>query len=83
VGSEGTLAFVSEATYHTVEELPSKASALVLYPTIKDACDAIQLLAQHKDVVSSAELLDRASLRRKQGRVPVELKTLGDELPPS
>jgi len=81
VGSEGTLAFVSEVTYHTVEELPHKASALVLFPSIKDACDAIQLLAQHKDVVSSAELLDRASLRSVENKagVPAELKTLGDE----
>ncbi|WP_293763989.1 FAD-binding and (Fe-S)-binding domain-containing protein [uncultured Aquitalea sp.] len=81
VGSEGTLAFVSEVVYHTVEDHPCKASALVLYPTIKDACDAISLLAHHKDIVSSAELLDRASLRSVENKagVPAELKTLGED----
>ena len=81
VGSEGTLAFVSEVTYRTVIEHPHKASALVFYPTIKTACDAIQILAQHKDTVSSAELLDRASLKSVENKagVPEFIKTLGDD----
>ncbi|MGL6046231.1 MAG: FAD-linked oxidase C-terminal domain-containing protein, partial [Vogesella sp.] len=81
VGSEGTLAFVSEVTYHTVVEHPHKASALVFYPDIKAACDAIQILAQHKDVVSSAELLDRASLKSVENKagVPDFIKTLGPD----
>jgi D-lactate dehydrogenase len=81
VGSEGTLAFVSEVTYHTVVEHPHKASALVFYPDIKAACDAIQILAQHKDVVSSAELLDRASLTSVENKagVPEFIKTLGPD----
>ncbi len=81
VGSEGTLAFVSEVTYHTVVEHPHKASALVFYPDIKAACDAIQILAQHKDVVSSAELLDRASLKSVENKagVPDFIKSLGPD----
>ncbi|MBI3146829.1 MAG: FAD-binding oxidoreductase [Pseudogulbenkiania sp.] len=81
VGSEGTLAFVSEVTYHTVVEHPHKASALVFYPTIKAACDTVQLLAQHKDVVAAAELLDRASLRSVENKsgVPALIKTLSGD----
>ncbi|BAK75602.1 FAD linked oxidase domain protein [Pseudogulbenkiania sp. NH8B] len=81
VGSEGTLAFVSEVTYHTVVEHPHKASALVFYPTIKAACDAVQVLAQHKDVVAAAELLDRASLRSVENKagVPALIKTLSED----
>jgi D-lactate dehydrogenase len=33
IGSEGTLGFISEITYHTVPEDPHKASALVLFDT--------------------------------------------------
>lgn len=81
VGSEGTLAFVSEVVYHTVPEHAHKASALVLYPTIKAACDAIQVLALHKDRVAAAELLDRASLRSVEDKagVPATLRTLPPE----
>ncbi|WP_234985861.1 FAD-binding and (Fe-S)-binding domain-containing protein [Pseudogulbenkiania subflava] len=81
VGSEGTLAFVSEVIYHTVVEHPHKASALVFYPTIKAACDAVQVLAQHKDVVAAAELLDRASLRSVENKagVPELIKTLSED----
>ncbi|KMJ52991.1 4Fe-4S ferredoxin [Vogesella sp. EB] len=81
VGSEGTLAFVSEVTYHSVVEHPHKASALVFYDSIKAACDAIAILAQHKDVVSSAELLDRASLKSVENKagVPEFIKTLGPD----
>ena len=81
VGSEGTLAFVSEVTYHSVVEHPHKASALVFYDSIKAACDAIAILAQHKDVVSSAELLDRASLKSVENKagVPDFIKTLGPD----
>ncbi|SCK04875.1 FAD-binding and (Fe-S)-binding domain-containing protein [Vogesella sp. LIG4] len=81
VGSEGTLGFVAEVTYHTVEEQLHKASALVFYPDIKAACDAVQLLAQHKDVVSSAELLDRASLRSVENKagVPAFIRELGPD----
>jgi D-lactate dehydrogenase len=38
IGSEGTLAFVSRATYNTVPEYNHKASAFIMFPTIEDAC---------------------------------------------
>ncbi|MCL6263699.1 FAD-binding and (Fe-S)-binding domain-containing protein [Craterilacuibacter sp. RT1T] len=80
VGSEGTLAFVSEVVYHTVPDWAHKASALVFYPDIGTACQAIALLAQHKDQVAAAELLDRASLRSVQDKagVPALIRSLPD-----
>lgn len=60
VGSEGTLGFISEVTYHTVTEHAHKATALIVFPTIRDACEATILLRQQP--VSAVELMDNASL---------------------
>jgi D-lactate dehydrogenase len=80
VGSEGTLGFISDVVYRTVEEHPSKASALILYPDIKTACQAIPIL--QKQPVSAAELMDRAALRSVEGRdgMPEYLKLLGPDV---
>lgn len=44
VGSEGTLGFVSRATYNTVPEWPHKASAFIIFPDIMSACRAASVL---------------------------------------
>ncbi len=78
VGSEGTLGFISEVTYRTVEEHAHSASALILFPDIGMACRATIRLKTGP--VSAVELIDRASLRsveEKEG-MPDYLKTLGD-----
>jgi D-lactate dehydrogenase len=79
VGSEGTLAFISEVTFRTVEEQAHKASALVLYPDIEHAARAVQRL--DRQVVAAAEIMDRASLRSVEGRpgMPAGLAGLGPE----
>ncbi|WP_096703834.1 FAD-binding and (Fe-S)-binding domain-containing protein [Magnetospirillum sp. 15-1] len=61
IGSEGTLGFIAEITYRTVAEHAHKASALLLFPDIAEACRAVALLKQAP--VSAVELMDRASLR--------------------
>jgi len=61
IGSEGTLGFIAEVTYRTVEEHPHKASALLLFPDIGQACRATTRLKAGP--VSAVELMDRASLR--------------------
>ena len=79
VGSEGTLAFISEVTFATVEEQAHKASALVLYPDIEQAARAVQQL--DRQVVAAAEIMDRASLRSVEGRpgMPPGLAALGPQ----
>ena len=62
IGSEGTLGFIAEITYRTVEELPFKASAMIIFPDIEKACNAVSLLKLEPSV-STAELIDRAGLR--------------------
>jgi len=44
IGSEGTLGFISQITYHTILELPNKATSLILFPDVKTACSTIPLL---------------------------------------
>lgn len=76
VGSEGTLGFIAEVTFETVEEHAHKASALVLFPDVETAARATQRLAGGP--VSAAELMDRASLRSVEDRpgLPPVLRTL-------
>jgi D-lactate dehydrogenase len=66
IGSEGTLGFISEITYHTVVEHPCKASALMLFPDIENACTAAAILREQ--AVAAAELMDRAALRSVEGK---------------
>jgi len=62
IGSEGTLGFVSRATYNTVPEWPHKASAFVVFPDVRAACKAAAVL-RRETAVDAVELFDRASLR--------------------
>ncbi len=66
VGSEGTLAFVNEVTYHTVEEAKFKASAMAVFFSMDDAASAIPLIIG--DSVAAAELLDWASIKSVTGK---------------
>lgn len=64
VGSEGTLAFMSQVTMKTLP-LPSKeASATVYFGTIREAAEAVVALKKEIDpaVLDAAELLDKRSL---------------------
>ena len=74
VGSEGTLAFLSEVTMKTLHDYPFRASAMVYFLTMKESCEAVvamkKLRAGDEDlkmsaeqlVVKSAEMLDYKSL---------------------
>ncbi len=76
IGSEGTLGFISDVVYRTVDEHRHKASALLFYPDIKTACQAIPIL--RKQPVAAAELIDRAGLRSVENKegMPDFLKEL-------
>ena len=79
IGSEGTLGFISRITYRTVVEDPCKASALVFFPTIESACQAVIRLKSTP--VSAVELLDRPALRSVEDKpgLPPVMRSLGDE----
>lgn len=60
VGSEGTLAFLSEITVNTSHLYPCSASAMLYFSDLKEACKAV--VAMKKGPVFGAELLDKKSL---------------------
>tara|TARA_Y100000294_G_scaffold58043_1_gene54896 strand:+ start:8830 stop:11685 length:2856 start_codon:yes stop_codon:yes gene_type:complete len=79
IGSEGTLGFIAEITYRTVEEHPHKASALIFFPDVKTACDAVAILKC--EPVAAVELMDRAAIHsvETQPGMPDHLKELSED----
>ncbi len=78
IGSEGTLGFISQVSVNTVDELPNKATSLMLFENIETACRAIPIF---KDLpVDAAEIMDRAALRSVEDKpgMPPHLKTLNE-----
>ena len=81
VGSEGTLAFLSQVTMKTEYDYPCKASAMLYFKTIKEACRAVVAMKKLTDgngewTVKGAELLDWKSLASVSD--PVFLKYKGE-----
>ncbi len=64
VGTEGTLGLVLDATVRLVEDAPARALAVLGYPTMADAADAVPSLLEHPLV--ACEGLDQ----RIAGMVP-------------
>jgi D-lactate dehydrogenase len=79
IGSEGTLGFISRVTYQTVVEDPFKASALVFFPDIRTACEAVIRLKPQP--VSAVELLDRPALHSVENKpgLPPVIRALGEQ----
>lgn len=67
IGSEGTLGFVSEIVYNTVEDVPYKGCGLMFFKTLNDASLAVVALANMgRDKVVAAEMMDYQSLKAVQ-----------------
>lgn len=79
IGSEGTLAFISDITYHTVIDEKYKECALMLFESIEMACETIPFLKNSP--VAAVELLDRDSLRSVENDpiAPEYFKTLPED----
>ncbi len=76
IGSEGTLGFISQATFETVHDAPLKATAMLYFANLRDVCETI--IPLRSCAVSAAELMDRNALRavENQSGMPPELKSL-------
>jgi D-lactate dehydrogenase len=79
IGSEGTLAFLSQVTYRTVPDYAHKATALLLFETVRGACQAVPVLG--RGPVDAVELIDRAGLRavQDQAGMPSDIRQLGPD----
>lgn len=64
IGSEGTLGFVAEVVFRTVEVLPAAATGLAIFPTLSAATAALPALVETG--LATIELLDATSLRVAQ-----------------
>jgi D-lactate dehydrogenase len=79
VGSEGTLAFISNVTFRTVVDEKHKSCSLLIFNSIQDACNATILLKSSP--VAAVELLDRDSIRSVENdpEAPYFFKNLHEE----
>jgi D-lactate dehydrogenase len=77
VGSEGTLAFLSSITMKTADICPFSASALLLFPTTKSACEAITEMKSTR-MLSAAEFFDRKAMQTVEKDFP-ELQGLPED----
>jgi D-lactate dehydrogenase len=79
IGSEGTLGFIAELTYHTVPEPAFKSTAFLLFPDLVEACDTVAGLRGKG--VQAVELIDRSGLRsvENQSGAPESIRNLGDD----
>ncbi len=79
IGSEGTLGFIAEITYHTVPDPAFKSTAFLLFPNLVDACATVAALRGKG--VQAVELIDRSGLRsvENQSGAPESIRNLGDD----
>ncbi len=69
VGSEGTLGFVSEATFETIQVKPFRASAMLYFSDLESACNAVPYLRKAK--IPAIEIMDREALRSVEGNAGI------------
>jgi D-lactate dehydrogenase len=76
IGAEGTLAFIAEAVLETVPDYQYKSTALLYFPDIYTACQALVPLVDAR--AKAVELMDRASLKAIEHLpdLPAIIKTL-------
>ena len=80
VGSEGTLGFISQATFRTVPVKPYRASSLIYFSDLASACNAVPFLREA--AVPAIEIMDREALRSVEENpgIPSYIRELGNEV---
>lgn len=73
IGSEGTLGFVAEAVFRTVEVMPKVSTGLLVFPDLITATNAVPELVNADS--ATVELLDATSLRvsQRSGEAPAQI----------
>lgn len=78
IGSEGTLAFISDITYNTVTILPHKMAGFFIFNDMQTACQLVSELAN--ETVDAVEIMDARSLDSVLDKIK-SLINLPDVLP--
>ena len=80
VGSEGTLAYISEISMETIPLKNFKSVGLLFFPDLLNACNAALLLNDNK--VDAIELIDRKALKAIEDNrgIPEFIKSLEKEV---
>lgn len=80
VGSEGTLGLITEASFSTLPIISYRASSLIYFSNLREACDAVPALKEAE--VSAIELIDREALRSVQNKkgIPAFIKKFDSEV---
>jgi glycolate oxidase len=73
VGSEGTLAIITQITVRLVPKPAANATMLATFGSIRDAVDAVSELIRRRVVPAAVELIDRDSLAAVHDNVGVDL----------
>jgi glycolate oxidase len=79
VGSEGTLAILTEITLRLVPRPPASATLRATFPGVRHAVDAVARLVAARVVPATLELIDRDSLEAVAGFVGARLAPAGTE----
>jgi len=79
VGSEGTLAFLAEATMKTVVDYEFKASAMLFFADTRTACETV--IALKNSPVTAVEFFDRKAIHSVEDKPNAlkELKTIPEK----
>jgi glycolate oxidase len=73
VGSEGTLAVITEITLRLIPRPPARATLAAAFANVRRACDAVTELIRRRAVPAAIELIDAASISALEaygGRLP-------------
>ena len=85
VGSEGTLAVITEITLRLIPKPAAQATALAAFPRLADACEAVGRILQSGIVPLVTELMDRMVVRavdafqrsrQTDARLPLEVEAM-------
>lgn len=66
IGSEGTLAFIVDAVFENIPDLPCKSTGLLFFEDVRSACAAIAPLRESQAM--ALELMDRMALKSVTGK---------------
>ena len=78
IGSEGTLAFISDITYNTVKILPFKMTGFYIFDDMQVACRLVSALAS--ETVDAVEIMDARSLKSVFAQI-AQLMDLPESIP--